>query len=304
MGLSVRAVLDAGIAAMSQKATRSFSSIVDELVLNKELRAASGDLRQRTADGFRQHAAKMSTYFGDRKIGEISADDIRRYIGQVGAGAHVRKDYVLRLAEIFKYAIARNYVAVSPLTALTTSDRKELCGHIESKEPAILTPDQALTLLQTARAHPELGHLGTVVLGLFGGIRSAELSKLEWSAVHLEGEKPFVTISAGIAKKRRIRNVELCPAALTWLVGPHEGLVAGPADSFKYRFRKLTAAAGIVWKSNAMRHSFGSFHYALHGDAVATSRQLGHPQGDDQLFSHYRALANREDAVKYFANVT
>jgi co-chaperonin GroES (HSP10) len=50
-----------------------------------------------------------------------------------------------------------------------------------------------------------------------------------------------------------------------------------------------------------MRHSFGSYHYALYGDSVATSRELGHKTGDDILFSHYRALVSQEDAEEYFS---
>ena len=50
-----------------------------------------------------------------------------------------------------------------------------------------------------------------------------------------------------------------------------------------------------------MRHSFGSYHYALYGDSIATSRELGHKTGDDILFSHYRALVSQEEAKKYWS---
>ena len=50
-----------------------------------------------------------------------------------------------------------------------------------------------------------------------------------------------------------------------------------------------------------MRHSFGSYHYALHGNPLETSRLLGHKASDQVLFDHYRALASKADAVAYFA---
>jgi hypothetical protein len=63
---------------------------------------------------------------------------------------------------------------------------------------------------------------------------------------------------------------------------------------------KLTRLADLEWKANSMRHSFGSYHYALYGDSVATSRELGHKTGDDILFCHYRTLVSQEEAEKYW----
>ncbi len=50
-----------------------------------------------------------------------------------------------------------------------------------------------------------------------------------------------------------------------------------------------------------MRHSFGSYHYALHEDSIKTANLLGHKAGDDVLFTSYRALVpDREVARAYF----
>jgi len=49
-----------------------------------------------------------------------------------------------------------------------------------------------------------------------------------------------------------------------------------------------------------MRHSFGTYHFALHGDSMKTSIEMGHKTGDDVLFEHYRSLATHADAKAYF----
>ena len=51
--------------------------------------------------------------------------------------------------------------------------------------------------------------LPSIVLGLFCGLRTEELKRLDWKNVHLDGEKPYVSIGSEIAKKRRKRNVRL-----------------------------------------------------------------------------------------------
>ena len=50
-----------------------------------------------------------------------------------------------------------------------------------------------------------------------------------------------------------------------------------------------------------MRHSFGSYWYALTGDSLRTASLLGHKSNDQVLFDHYRALTTKAEAEKYFA---
>ena len=94
-----------------------------------------------------------------------------------------------------------------------------------------------------------------------------------------------------------------------------EGLIAAHPSAFRNRFDRLVRLAGFIrndgkrnsnrtlateWKKNAMRHSFGSYHFALHGDSILTSNELGHQQGDTVLFSHYRALTTKDQGKAYF----
>jgi hypothetical protein len=131
---------------------------------------------------------------------------------------------------------------------------------------------------------------------------------LEWHEVRWADEKPFVHIPASKAKKRRIRLVEIPANALAWLQlcnPPAKGLVApgdGKVKGYCKRFSRLVRVAELSdWGNNDTRHSFGSYHYAAHGDAVKTSALMGHKQGDDVLFSHYRQLVTAEDGAKFFA---
>jgi hypothetical protein len=90
--------------------------------------------------------------------------------------------------------------------------------------------------------------------------------------------------------------------AVMWL--RHFGLKAtGPIRAKNHR--KLVELsrdqAGIKkWPKNAMRHSFASYHFELHGDSKKTAKELGH-RGEDLLFSHYRSLTKKGSGIKYFA---
>ena len=50
-----------------------------------------------------------------------------------------------------------------------------------------------------------------------------------------------------------------------------------------------------------MRHSFGTYHFALHGNSIKTSHEMGHKTGGHEvLFEHYRSLATNADAKAFF----
>ena len=43
-----------------------------------------------------------------------------------------------------------------------------------------------------------------------------------------------------------------------------------------------------------------SYHFALYGDSIKTSREMGHLNGDDVLFSYYRKLVSQTKGQQYF----
>ena len=66
-------------------------------------------------------------------------------------------------------------------------------------------------------------------------------------------------------------------------------------------FELSRSQAGInSWPSNAMRHSFASYHFELHGNSQKTTIELGH-KTDDLLFSHYRSLTKKGSGSQYFS---
>ena len=71
-------------------------------------------------------------------------------------------------------------------------------------------------------------------------------------------------------------------------------------STYRRRFAEAVKAAGIEsWPSNALRHSFASYHLAFHQNAAATALQLGHTDSR-LLFEHYRELVHPEDAKAFW----
>jgi integrase len=161
--------------------------------------------------------------------------------------------------------------------------------------------------------------LSSVALRLFCGMRTEEIVRCDWHDVRWQETKPFVHIGEDKAKGRAARNVTIPPNALEWLAlcTEKKGPISPRKDSVGYckAFRRLRRKAELdtkdpktgkwvsMWETNDTRHSFGSYHYAAHGDAILTSREMGHKQGDTMLFSHYRQLTTEAEGLRYFALV-
>jgi integrase len=316
-GISITEATEFAIQRLRPKGgERSLNEVVSELTESKRVRFERGDLRERSYRDFRHRARRFTEVFDEMPVKEVTSSQIKEWLLGLELSPRTTQNYLAVLSEILKFATQRKYLFESPVDEFTDVDRKELCGNARFKEPSILTVEDSERLLIAACEHPELELLGAVVLGLFCGIRTEELKRLDWSNVKDHEDNPIVTITSDIAKKRRIRNVDIPENANFWLslCPKRKGSVARNLHSNDYqkRFRRLLRVAGFGyvdenaawrsnWDANAMRHSFGTYHYALHGNPLETARLLGHKASDQVLFDHYRALASREDGERFFA---
>lgn len=296
---------------------RTVKEVVDEMIAMKKGWLASGELRPSSFRDFKQRSERFADSFGSAQVKSVTLPEVKTWLRSLGLSGRSVKNYRMTASEILRHAHLAKYRADNPLDAFSRSDRRELePGGENSREPAILTVAEAERLLTTAFAHPELDLGAAVALGLFCGIRTEELKRLDWNAVRLDDPKPFVKIDRTIAKKRRIRNVDMPACCVAWLrAWPNR---QGPVARNRYitdyvkRFAKLTRLAGFgraendgtwvsTWDDNAMRHSFGSYTFALTGDSMRTSVLMGHKANDQVLFDHYRALTTKETAEAYFS---
>ncbi len=306
-GKPLRQVVELAVARLCpQGGTKSLSELAKEMVEMKRGWLARGDLRDASFRDFMSRANKIADEIGSLALPEVTKEMLFEWLQGLSLTRRSKKNYRMVLAEMLRYAAQKRFISANPLEEFTRQDIKEIEGNSsEMRQPSILSPSEASKLLDAAFSNPDLDLGAAVVLGLFGGIRTEEIKRLQWDAVRLDDESPFVVIGPEIAKKRRIRNVPLPACAIAWLQRwkhAKTGPVARSAhtNDFQKRFKKLCAAAKIKWESNAMRHSFGSYHFALYANSLETARILGHKGDDNVLFAHYRALTSKEQGATYF----
>ena len=174
------------------------------------------------------------------------------------------------------------------------------------KEPAIpakkeiYTPEDFRKLLEAA----DSALRPLIAIGGLAGVRTEELMRLDWPAVW--STTGHIEISAAVVKGgTKERNVEIVPALAKWLEA-YRGHTTGPLwqggeTTLHPALRELCALAGVAKEFNALRHSFCSYHYALHNNANYTSTQAGNNPAN--LLKHYRKRTTAETARRWFDTV-
>lgn len=273
--------------------------------------------------------------FGSKWVQEVKADDLCKWLGDSTKSRQSRRNYFTVLNGMFNFAVARKYAGSNPLAGMP----KPAKPGDDERTIGILTIVDASALLNAAWMHPELELGWWVTLGLFCGVRVAELQRLSVSAVDLE--RGFVHIGAEVAKRRRVRNIDfaidtfedvsvasadgtlrserrvvrLDPVSrwLTVFPPPSNGRVC--PDKFRSKWLRLLELSGWThhdpktwrwtflrpWPANSARHTYASMLYELTGNAALVSSRLGHHGADAALlFEHYRGITKHGDGQRYF----
>lgn len=252
--------------------------------------AARNGRRARTIEELRIRLAKFAATFGDRKPGTIGVKELAAWADGLKVSARTRAHYLTKVSQLYSYALRRGWVESNPVALL---DRPQ----IVTSDPGIFTVEEAERLLKHA---PEFGLLGYIVLGLFAGLRPAETMRLDAADVRLDAKA--IIIGSHIAKHPSRRIVEIDDTLAAWLPRciPQRGRVVS-ARNWRRRMAGLRKATGITqWPHDGLRHSAGSYYYALHGDARKAADRLGH--SDTRVFhAHYKALVGKAEAERFWA---
>jgi len=160
--------------------------------------------------------------FGERHLTSITLPELQAWLNDPSLSARSRINNATKLSQLWNFAIRHSWAESNLIKKITRPDP-------EDGEPGILTVPQAAALLENAE---QFGLLPFAALGLFAGLRQAELMRLDWSAVKLaEGA---VIIGVEVAKKRSRRVVDISDTLAAWL-SPFVGRKGPVVDATNFR---------------------------------------------------------------------
>jgi len=262
----------------------SAEQLVKELLKAKEADGV-GEQQLRT---LRCRLGYFASEFDGKLVAEISTREIDDWLRSLDVKALTRNNYRACVLSAFNFAVRSGYASSNPVEGAAKAK-------VVGGRPGILSVDQCARLLSNAQ--PEI--LPYLAIGLFAGLRRAEIERLDWSEIDFESG--LIEVKAEKSKTAMRRLVAMQPNLRAWLL-PHRQLKGRvvPLENFRQLFEQARAAAGITeWPENGLRHSFASYHLAHFENAAATALQLGHHDAR-VTFAHYREIVRPRDAERYW----
>ena len=292
--------------------SETVAHVVKEILAAKE----HDNLSHHYLSDLRIRLNRFSESFRERTIADISAGQINEWLR--GFKPFNRNTFRLRISALFSYAIERGWCQNNPIEEIKKVKASTTIG--------ILTPEQFAKLLEGSSKTT----LPYWLLGGFAGLRRAEIERLEWKEIHFDlvkykqftaalatgneqaiskAEKEWrgsalVEVTPLKSKTASRRFVQIEPNFAAWLE-PYIGRTGKVCPrGLRNRLEADRRQAGLLtWrkdgKSNALRHSFASYHLAHFKDAAKLALELGHTS-QELIFRHYRELVKPDQAAKYW----
>jgi len=269
---------------------RTVGQVYEELQKSQERKGLSDGHRCAT----RYTLGKFIDGYSDCGVGDITFFDLEKFLDEQGFTATVTKANNIRyLSLFFSFAKKRGYIEHNPVDRV---DRPKVVKGL----PKFITVEQVRDLLFLAQEKDSV-MVPKLALGFFTGIRRDEMDRMDWSDISFANK--LVTVRPEVAKASVPRHVTMSNNLVEWLL-PHreqKGGIGLKKKAFNRHRRKLQQTAGVEhWPHSAMRKTFATHHLAFHEDAAKTAFELGHTQGVQLLYTHYRGLVTKSDAELFW----
>jgi integrase len=229
----------------------------------------------------------------DTFIGSLDTVQKSSRNGRAAGSAKSRNHYRATIRQFLQWAVRKDYLAPTHRLIEADAMRPERAN---TSAVELYTPGELAALLAAA----DDTFRPIIAIGGLAGLRTAELLRLDWADVwRVAGH---IEVTAGKAKTRQRRLVEICPALAAWLEPFRKvttgKLWAGHEITFQQHFVELCDGAKVTRKTNGLRHAFCTYHFAAHANENLTAQQAGNsPQ---MIHSNYKGLATKADAEKWF----
>jgi integrase len=223
-------------------------------------------------------------------LSSVQPDDLRQYLNAKHVGLVSKSNRRRLLVTLFNFAKAQGWLRVNEVTAAEALGTYK----IKHRDVEIYTPSEMARLLNAA----EPDFIPYLVLIAFGGLRREELHKgLLWQSINFD--RGDIIVPAAIAKTNRKRKIVMSENLLAWLA-PYR-VKSGPifVKDPQRRIAKLVKASGIKWKSNALRHSFGSYRMELTKNEGQVALEMGNSPA--VVKDHYFEIVDERAAREYWA---
>ena len=251
-------------------------------------------LSSRYYQTLRNHKNTWEPEFGKRFIDTIAPEEYLAFLGRSKYSPKSKRNLFGTLSSLLRWAAKKNQRYIS-------KDKTEMEPNFPSEKEVTVefyTPDE-LCAIFAATEHRLLAY---TALMAFGGTRSSEASHRKLTRHNILPAERMIRLGPEITKTGTGRALNIPDNLQVWLdrFAPEKGPISktvkiNPPD------KDVLELCGVETKDNALRHSFCSYHIALHRNSELTAEVAGNSPA--MLRKHYKALVSTVAAEQWF-NIT
>jgi len=286
-------IATSGLAVVSE--TTGLMDGIEGFMRHNHAKYKRGSLRIRTLEWYRQVLINFESQFTDYNLDDFNRKDLKKWFEARKQSPESIKGTYRAVRAMFRWAARQDppLVKIDPTAGL----QLDLGRHARRIET--LSPELAHALIEHGGAHKYV-----YALGLYVGLRPEEITgigkeKLDWSAINKT--ERLIRITEHISKTGRARILEGLSDRLWDILstGPLTGPI-NPTESRQSINRAKQILGLLKWPQDCLRHSFATYDLAMHNDVGRTSLLLGHEGRTSLLFTRYRGVRTKAEAVDYF----
>jgi hypothetical protein len=267
----------------------------------------------------RTHLNQLCRKFGSRPLSSITTGELDKWLKGASKTLRTQKNKRGSVVSLWRWARDKDYLPQDTRTAAERSDAPSSRQQKRNQSIETWTPAELQKILA---ACPE-EYLPWVVLSSFAGLRTLELfggehdpgnqkEVLQWEHVELDAAEPRILVPASVSKTAEKRSIPLCPTLRTWLRKLRKE--TGPVVDEPCPWRKLkrwegksandyiAEAAGVEFKKNAFRHSFGTYRVIQAGAVGPVALEMGN--SERMVKSHYLDTGRTKAEAKAWFSIT
>lgn len=226
-------------------------------------------------------------------VAEITQEQISDLLLALPFGATTVDGHQKNWGTFFNWCVKQRFCVVSPLAGM---DRIR----IPESEPEFMTAADVQGFFAKAmEILPE--YAPVLALSFFAGMRSSGIARLERNDIDF-AQHGIRHKGAKHKSGRRFFVQGFEPNLWQWLEPWRKlkVLPSWPSSTAIKQREKIYTEAEVVYPHNGGRHSFCTYHVAMHGSADRTATLLTHRGSVSVLYDHYRGNATQADAERFF----
>jgi integrase len=184
------------------------SQIVDQMISEAE----KNDRRNRTVGDLKNRLKVFAEDFPSRRLSELKVEDIKDWLNdEEDWSARTRINYLTKISQLYNFALKHKWVDANLAEQIDRPSPKD-------SEPKIFMIEQAEKLLKNANNY---GLLPYISMGLFAGLRSAELMRIDGKDIKFEDRA--IIIGQHVAKNDPVESLRCAMYYITAFEWPYAG---------------------------------------------------------------------------------